>query len=223
MNEWILRVMTLPVRDLFPVTSPTSVDLARFRLRIVAPQERIGGRLTGSRVCSHDVGPIRLLALDSVNPHGGVGGSFDTEQLTWLVRELERSRDRYVIVASHDGSRTLTSTANLPDAPPRVCGDEVASVLLGRPHVIAWVSNTVHERSGRRVGDVAHGFWEIPGGTSGYGAPLSGGLAVSAEQRHLHRAVVMHGVLSGDAGPFWDLKDPLPEVSGERFAAAVRS
>ncbi|MBI1349944.1 MAG: hypothetical protein GC156_02365 [Actinomycetales bacterium] len=222
MNEWILRVMPLPMRSHLPVQAPATVDLARFRIRIVAPPERPGARLTGARQCTYDVGPVRILALDSANPHGGVGGSFDTEQLAWLVQEVERARDRYVVVASHDGSRTLTSTANATGKPPRVCADEVISVLLARAHVIGWISNTIHERSGRRHGDVAHGFWEIPGATIGYGAPLAGGLAVSAEQRHLHRVVVMRGVLSGEAAPNWELKDPLPEVSGERLAELAR-
>jgi len=221
MNEWIMRVMPLPARDRFTAITAEHVDLARFRIRILAPQDRPGGRLVGTQQCIYDVGSVRIIGLDSANPHGGVGGSFDTEQCAWLVRALEDAKDRYVIVVSHDGSRTLTSDANARGHPPRVRGEEMASLLLARPQVIAWISNTVHERAGRRHGDVAHGFWELPGATLGYGAPLAGGIAVTAEQRHLHRAVAMRGVLSGESGPIWDLRDPLPDVSARKFAEAL--
>ena len=223
MNEWIMRVMPLPARDRAPAATPSRVDLARFRIRILGPHERPGGRPVGPRQCSYDVGAVRIIGLDSANPHGGVGGSFDTEQCAWLVRELERARDRYVVVASHDGSRTLISDTRAPDAPPRVRGEEMSSLLLARPQVIGWISNTVHERAGRRHGDVAHGFWELPGATLGYGAPLAGGISVTAEQRHLHTVVSLRGVLSGDTGPVWDLRDPLPEVSERRRVAPAQA
>jgi hypothetical protein len=215
MNEWIMRIMPLPMPDRVAKARPGVVDLARLRLRIIAPQERPGARVASPRQCALDVGPLRILGLDSANPHGGVGGSFDTEQCAWLVRELERARDRFVVLVSHDGSRTLTSDANVPGQPPRVRGEEVVSMLLARPQVIAWIAGTSHERSGRRHGDLAHGFWEIPGATTGYGAPLAGGLSVTLEDRHLHRVISMRGVLTGDSGPTWDLREPLAGVSAE--------
>lgn len=208
MNEWIARIMALPMREPFADEDGASGDLARFRIRIVAPHERPGSRIIGLRHGSLDVGLVRIIALDSANPHGGVGGSLDSEQCAWLVRELGRSRDRYVVLATHDGARTMTNATAPPGTPPRVLGAEVTSLLLAHPTVIAWISDTMHDRAGRRHGDAAHGFWELPGATTGVGSPLAGGLSVRAEARHLHHVVVMSGALAGDSGPRWDLRDP---------------
>lgn len=224
MNEWIVRVMPLPIRDAYPVVDPQRLELARFRLRIVAPQDRPGLRPQGSRVEALNVGRVRILALDTANPHGGVGGSLDSEQLAWLVRELGAARDRYVMVATHDGSRTLTSDTVPPGSPPRVLGGEVASLLLAHRNVVAWLSSTTHERSGRRHGDAAHGFWEISGAAVGLGAPLAGGISVSTEVRHLRTVVVIRGALAGEAGPEWEVRDPLAEPmvsAGGRTAPAA--
>ena len=174
MSEWIVRVLPLPVRDPFPLVDSHSAELARFRIRIIAPGDRPRGALHGPRQFSVDVGPVRILALDTVNPHGGVGGSLDSDQCAWLVRELDRSRDRYVILATHHGPRTLTSDARAEGAPARVLGGEVVSLLLVHDAVVAWMAGTTHERAGRRHGTGPHGFWELPGATSGMGAPLSG-------------------------------------------------
>lgn len=204
-NEWIARV--LPLRPL-DVEQPGYTELARFRIRIVAPHERPGRRPPHPSVGALDIGAVRLLCLDSANPHGGVGGSLDSEQCAWLVRALGAARDRYVVVAMHDGSRTLTSDASPAGAPPRVLGPEVVSILLAHRNVIAWISGTLHERAGRRHGDLAHGFWELPGATGGMGAPLAGGLSIRSEERHLHRVVTMQGALSGGAALSWDLPEP---------------
>jgi len=219
-NEWIVRVMPLPMRDPFPVVDPLNTELARFRIRIVSPHDRPGLHAHGPRTASLDVGAVRILALDSANPFGGVGGSLDSEQCAWLVRELGSAGDRYVIVASHDGSRTLTSTAAPIGSAPRVLGDEVASILLAQRNVVAWLSGTTHERSGRRHGDAAHGFWEIPAAAVGLGAPLAGGISVSRQTRHLHTSIVMRGALSGESGPTWEVLDPQAPAA---VSAAVRT
>jgi hypothetical protein len=212
MSEWIARVMALPVRDPHVEPRPHTVELARFRIRIIPPHERPGSRSLSRRHAVIDAGPVRILCLDSENPHGGVGGSFDSDQCAWLVRELDGARDRYVIVASHDGPGTLANATGA-GGPSRVLGPEVASILLAHSTVVAWVSNTMHERSGRRHGSTAHGFWEVPGAAVGRGAPLAGGISLTAETRHLHRAIVMRGALGGESGPTWELTDPLPVVS----------
>lgn len=231
MNEWIVRVMPLPMRDPFPVVDPLNTELARFRIRIIGPHDRPGLHAHGPRTATIDVGAVRILALDSANPFGGVGGSLDSDQCAWLVRELGAAGDRYVIVASHDGSRTLTSATAPAVAAPRVLGDEVVSILLAQRNVIAWLSGTTHERSGRRHGGAAHGFWEIPAAAVGLGAPLAGGISVARQSRHLHSAIVMRGALSGEAGPAWEVLDPRSEpsasaeplVSSRRYGAPGRS
>lgn len=213
MNEWIVRVMPLPMRDPFPVVDPLNTELARFRIRIIPPHDRPGLHAHGPRTATFDVGSVRILALDSANPFGGVGGSLDSDQCAWLVRELGAAGDRYVIVASHDGSRTMTSATAPAGAPARVLGAEVASILLAHRAVVGWLSGTVHERSGRRHGDAAHGFWEIPAAAVGLGAPLAGGISVSRQVRHLHSSIVMRGALSGEAGPAWEVRDPRREAA----------
>jgi hypothetical protein len=210
-NEWIVRVMPLPMRDPFPVVDPLNTELARFRIRIIPPHDRPGLHAHGPRTAAVDVGAVRILALDSANPFGGVGGSLDSDQCAWLVRELGAAEDRYVIVASHDGSRTMTSTTAPTGSAARVLGAEVASILLAHRAVVGWLSGTVHERSGRRHGDAAHGFWEIPAAAGGLGTPLAGGISVSRQMRHLHSSIVMRGALSGEAGPTWEVRDPRPE------------
>jgi hypothetical protein len=207
-NEWIVRVMPLRVRDPFPVVDPLNIELARFRIRIIAPQDRPGLHAHGPRVAAIDVGAVRILALDSANPFGGVGGSLDSDQCAWLVRELGSAGDRYVIVASHDGPRTLTSETGPVGSAPRVLGDEVVSILLAHRTVVAWLAGTIHERSGRWHGGAAHGFWEVPAAAVGLGSPLAGGISVSRQARHLHSTIVMRGALSGEAGPTWEVRDP---------------
>lgn len=215
MSEWIVRVLPLPVREAYPPAERGREEVARFRMRIVAPHERLGLHRHGPRVASVDVGKVRILAVDSANPVGGVGGSLDSDQCLWLVRELTRAQDRYVVLASHDGARTLVNDTAPEGSPPRVLGPEVVSLLLAHPSVVAWVSATMHERAGRRQGDVAHGFWELPGAAVGPGAPLAGGLSVLVEDRHLHRVVVLRGALAGEGGPVWEVRDPLAGIPVE--------
>jgi hypothetical protein len=47
---------------------------------------------------------VRILALDSANPHGGVGGSLDSDQCLWLVRELERARAPLEQLTTHQAT-----------------------------------------------------------------------------------------------------------------------
>ena len=223
-SEWIARVLPLRPGDTAHHRGvQDGAELARFRIRIIGPPERPSRRIPGPRVGAVNVGPVRLLCLDSVNPHGGVGGSLDSDQCAWLVRELDAARDHYVVLASHDGSRTMTSDVTPRAAAPRVLGDEVVSLLLAHRHVIGWISGTMHERAGRRHGDHGHGFWELPGATSGLGAPLAGGLSVRVADRHLHRVVAMQGALGGTSVPVWEVPDPATEVSERALRDLVRA
>ena len=47
-----------------------------------------------------DVGPLRLIALDTVVPMQS-GGTLDAERLAWLERQLAASTDRPVVIAMH--------------------------------------------------------------------------------------------------------------------------
>ena len=55
------------------------------------------------------MGRLRLIALDTVNPHGGWQGSLDETQFAWLCDELDAAADRHVVIASHHPSFTLTN------------------------------------------------------------------------------------------------------------------
>ena len=215
MNEWIARVMPLPLPDssghhgTASQGVPSVRELARFRIRILPPHARPGARHRGDGVMAVDLGPVRLLAVDSANPAGGVGGSLDSDQAAWLVRQLQAAADRYVVVASHDSSLTLTSDRTPPGTAPRILGAEVASILLAHRCVVAWVAGTMHHRAGRRHGDAGHGFWELPGASDGRDAPLAGGLSVGV--RRDRPAVVLRAALAHGPGSGWEGPDPHPE------------
>lgn len=217
MNERIVRVMPLPTRVDAHDEAGEEAVLARFRLRIVPPMVRIGPRLSADRVALVDVGQARVLGLDTVNPHGGVGGSLDSEQVAWLVRQLDAARDRYVIVATHHSSLNLTSDRSAYGLPSRIMGPEFESLLLAHRQVIGWVSATMHHRAGRRHGDASHGFWELPGATEGRDAPLAGGLEVVRLRDR--PTVVLRGALDGATRPVWELRDPLAATGAERPTA----
>ena len=108
-----------------------------------------------------DVGRLRVICLDTVNPHGGWQGSLDVTQFAWLQDQLDEAAERYVVIASHHPSPTLTNDYRPPGAEERVLGSEVVVTLLEHPTVIAWVAGHVHFHSAGRHGDEQRGFWEL--------------------------------------------------------------
>ena len=119
-----------------------------------------------------DCGELRVIGLDTVNPHGGWQGSIDVDQLTWLVAELDRSRDRPVVIATHHPSPTLTNDYAPANSPRRVLGPELCEVLLDAHNVIAWMAGHIHAHAalwhGRALPDGEdpdHGFWEFTTGS----------------------------------------------------------
>lgn len=121
------------------------------------------GARAGRTYWARDVGEVRLVALDTVNPYGGWQGSLDTPQLAWLEAELDRSRGRYVIVTSHHPSWALSNGYAPPGATRRHLGDEVLAVLLRHPEVVAWVAGHVHAHTHlwHQAPDRAGGLWEV--------------------------------------------------------------
>ena len=148
-------------------TSPWMPHIADPSRRIVGPGDfaRAFGIPEGRSWFATDIGELRLIVLDTVNPHGGWQGSLSSEQFDWLRMQLRDAHDRYTVVASHHPSWTMTNAYQGSDAQPRILGPDVVRLLLDHPAVIAWLSGHVHEHTARHHGRPGSGFWEITTGS----------------------------------------------------------
>jgi len=138
---------TGPARYLHDEASPRTpipADPARALLRPGEFALLTRGADDGPAYFATDLGALRVIVLDTVNPHGGWQGSIDEAQLTWLVRELQAARDRYVVVASHHPSPSMTNDWAPAGAGRRILGPEVVELLLEHPQVIAWLAGHIH-------------------------------------------------------------------------------
>lgn len=108
-----------------------------------------------------EIGELVLITLDTVNPHGGWQGSIDSDQCAWLIRQLERNRDRYIVIASHHPSPCLTNAFAPMNEPPRVLSAELKGILHSHNNVIAWLAGHVHHHAALWHQEGSHGFWEI--------------------------------------------------------------
>ena len=113
-----------------------------------------------------DVGPLRFITLDTVNPGGLDSGSVGEIQLQWLEAELTRAEKqrRLVIVFSHHGLRSLDNENEAPDPLnpedsdlPRHRADEVAARIEKFSCIIAWVNGHTHES----IIQPQKTFWDI--------------------------------------------------------------
>jgi hypothetical protein len=107
---------------------------------------------------SQDVGRLRIISLDTVNPFGGWQGSLDEVQFAWLRAQL--STDSYVVIASHHPSPTMTNDY-APNGERRVLGPEVVAGLLEHPRVLFWIAGHVHFNAAIKHGDERNWFWEV--------------------------------------------------------------
>ena len=136
---------------------------------------------SGTAYWALDLGVVRMLALDTVNTHGGWQGSLDRAQLAWLEQELQAGSrrwcdtqgrwrehdvvDRLFVLASHHPLETLVN-GYAPDGSTRVLGAELQQVLLRYPNVVLWVNGYTHEHrvtAYRRTegSAVPGGFWQV--------------------------------------------------------------
>lgn len=116
---------------------------------------------------SADVGPLRWIVLDTVNPGGYAEGSIGERQLAWLSAELDRADAERVpvILFSHHGLRSLDNPVQTPDPLaepggndlPRHTSATVEELVSGRACVIAWVNGHTHEN----LITARDGFWDI--------------------------------------------------------------
>ena len=95
----------------------------------------------------HDLENIRLISLDTVNPHGGWQGSIDEQQLAWLKEKLIEAKDKYCALLSHHPSPTLINDYAPVDAPRRVIRDELLQELYQHKNLIVWIAGHVHRHA----------------------------------------------------------------------------
>lgn len=113
---------------------------------------------------SRDVGTqVRLVALDTVNEHGGWQGCLSREQFEWLERLLDFSTDKYIVLASHHPLQDLFNGWAPSGVPTPALRDEVEALLAKHPNVILWAAGHVHDNHVEPAlapnGEVA--FWQV--------------------------------------------------------------
>ncbi len=139
----------------------------------------------GTAYWSRDIGPVRLVALDTVNPHGGWQGSLGPEQLAWLEEQLQAvssrwltpegeltghdAPDRCVVVLSHHPLETLVNST-APEGQRRVLADELSALLLRYPNVVLWANGHTHmhrvnAHARPHSAPVPGGFWQVTTGS----------------------------------------------------------
>ncbi len=118
---------------------------------------------TGTAYYGFDLGEVRFVVLDTVNPHGGWQGSLDAPQLDWLVAELTEHRSRPVILLSHHPIETMINDTRPPGAERRILGEELRPLLLEHPCVVAWVNGHTHRHAVTPIWQdgLPGGFWQI--------------------------------------------------------------
>jgi len=154
--------------------------------RLVAPDpgrrpfapERWPGRFEGP--FAWDLGPVRFLALDTVNRDGGWQGSVDRATLPWLEQELVAGHRRFLdpsgswvrtgadprvfVVVSHHPPECLVNPFRPdPTRPARVLGDELLALLARFPNVLLWISGHTHRHRIRFLASPhgSFGIWSI--------------------------------------------------------------
>jgi metallophosphoesterase (TIGR03767 family) len=109
-----------------------------------------------------DFDKVTILALDTVNPHGGWQGSIDEYQFEWLKHQLKQLRDRYVLISSHHPLQDLYNDYSPPGHKRRVTGSQIEKLLICERSVIAWLCGHTHRHRMAYFGpDSDHGFWQI--------------------------------------------------------------
>jgi metallophosphoesterase (TIGR03767 family) len=113
-----------------------------------------------------DVGAVRFVVLDTVNPGGKEDGSIGERQLRWLDARLAEAQAarRLVLLFSHHGPRSLTNPVDAPDPLdpastdlPRHRADAVLGVVDRYSCVVAWINGHSHRNVVRARG----GWWDV--------------------------------------------------------------
>jgi metallophosphoesterase (TIGR03767 family) len=169
-----------------------------------------------------DVGQLRIIAIDTVNPHGGWQGSLGIAQFEWLVEQLDRSRDRYVVIASHHPSVTLTNDYTPPGAESRVLAADVLQLLMSHRQVIAWIAGHVHFHAALRHKSRTRAFVELTT-ASLIDWPQQGRMLEFVRLTESGEIAIVSTVMDHVAPPQWsptELSDPINLASISRALAA---
>ncbi len=197
-----------------------------------------------------DSGLLRCLILDTVNPWGGLEGSLDGEQLTWLESELKNGssqwrrddgtwietglKDKLFMLFSHHPFETLIN-GYLPirhrrrriEAERRVLAYELLTLLSRTRNVILWLNGHTHIHkisfvTALNPEDNTHGIWQITT-SSLIDWPQQARVIELAIDKSANNLLVFSTVLD-HAAPVdprsGDLDDPLTLASWSRELAA---
>jgi metallophosphoesterase (TIGR03767 family) len=139
-------------------------------------------RREGTAYYVHDTPAVRFIALDTNCAVAGAAGAIDSTQARWLADRLAEvhahyqgpdgeqirtgNEDRLVVVFSHHGLDTITSTLPVarPAAGPLLGAPQIEGLLHRFGNVVLWLNghthtNTIRARPNRsRPG---RGFWEV--------------------------------------------------------------
>ncbi len=109
---------------------------------------------------STHIGSVKLIVIDSVNHFGGWQGSLDVEQFEWLEGEIATADKPVVLASHHPLSKMFNSYAPVGR---RVCVEEIQSMLLKYPNVLAWFAGHEHRHHIEWIGpnEEVNGFWQI--------------------------------------------------------------
>jgi metallophosphoesterase (TIGR03767 family) len=114
----------------------------------------------------HELAPrVVAISLDSTNQAGGIDGSIGSTQWSWLIRQLGKAQDSYVLVFTHHPSDAMANLASDPRTPTedRHSGAELVDLLHRFPNVVAWINGHSHHNriTAHRASDPRRSFWEI--------------------------------------------------------------
>ncbi|NUT18937.1 MAG: hypothetical protein HOV77_07105 [Hamadaea sp.] len=103
----------------------------------------------GTAYYTYDPVPgLRLVVLNTDNPHGHWDGSIDRPQLDWLADQLRAQGpdDPLIVLASHHATSSLRNGYGVcPDHPgERAYADELLRLATGCPNVILWLNGHHH-------------------------------------------------------------------------------
>jgi hypothetical protein len=134
----------------------------------------------GTAYLVRDTPAVRFIVLDLACPAGSAQGCMDDEQLLWLEHRLmevhssyrdakggtvrTRATDRIVVVVSHHGSETVSSTRRHADGSTPSAGSRLLSTLLRFDNVVLWLNGHTHTHAIRPRSDpggAGRGLWEV--------------------------------------------------------------